>query len=157
MNARFLFPHYLKRVGIFIAVPFTILEIIPNNMVNLNFSIDITSFSKKYSWVTTDNLLILINDVHIIGTIIGLMLIAFSKEKIEDEYVSTLRLESLQWSIYFNFALLILFTILINGFDFYTVSIYNMFTPLIFFILRFNYILHFKSYTNELERGGQND
>ena len=34
--------------------------------------------------------------------IVGLLLIAFSKEKIEDEQIGRLRLESLQWSICFR-------------------------------------------------------
>lgn len=139
------------------SVPFIFLGICLSGVIDVNLSIDITSFSENYLSISSNSFEILINDIVIVGTIISLMLIAFSKEKMEDEYVSTLRLESLQWAIYCNFALLIIFTVLINGIDFFTISIYNMFTPLFFFILRFNYLLHFKSYESELKKGGLHD
>jgi hypothetical protein len=143
MKARFLFPHYLKRIGIVVVIPFIVLGFM--SMYN-DFSfeflfLDYQWFRKTQSDHTGNNLT---NELAIIGVIIGLTLVAFSKEKFEDEYVSTLRLESLQWSMYLHFGLLILFTVLIYGSGFYTVMIYNMFTPLIIFILRFNYLLYIK-------------
>ena len=85
------------------------------------------------------------DEIAAIGSIVGLLFIAFSKVKVEDEYVSKIRLESLQWAIYFNFVLLILATIFVHGMLYFQVIIFNMFTPLIFFIVRFYYILFIKN------------
>ncbi|MFN3488148.1 MAG: hypothetical protein ACK4YV_03405, partial [Emticicia sp.] len=85
------------------------------------------------------------DEIAVIGSIVGLLLIAFSKVKVEDEYVSQIRLESLQWAIYLNFALLIIATLLVYGLAYYMVAIYNMVTPLLFFVIRFHYILFFKN------------
>lgn len=68
-------------------------------------------------------------------------MIAFSKEKNEDEYIATVRLESLQWGIYINYGLLAILTWCFYGFDYLGIMIYNMFTPLVFFILRFHYVI----------------
>lgn len=75
-----------------------------------------------------------------IAIITGGLLIGFSKEKIEDEFIYKLRKDSLAWSIIFNY-LLLLFTILfIYDLTFFHVLVFNMFTPLIFFICRFNFL-----------------
>ena len=145
MKARFLFPHNFKRIGILLSIPFTILGLL---CLYKDFSFHFLVFNKPLFFsLGHDNFLgdfDLTNEFAIIGTILGLILISFSKEKLEDEYVATLRLESLQWSMYVNFALLIFSTLLIYGENYYTVTIYNMFTPLIIFILRFNYLLYIK-------------
>lgn len=80
----------------------------------------------------------------LIGTlfIIGGLLIAFSKEKEEDEFIANLRLSSFQWAVFINYILLLLGFILVYGIDFLTVITYNVFTILILFILRFNYLLY---------------
>lgn len=73
--------------------------------------------------------------------ILGAMMVGFSKEKKEDEYVANLRLSSLMWAVWVNYVLLLLSFIFIYGMGFFHVMIYNMFTVLIIFIGRFNIIL----------------
>lgn len=80
--------------------------------------------------------------------IIGGLLVGFSKEKIEDEFIHKLRHESLVWAIILNYIILFLTVIFIYEGDFFTVLVYNMFTPLIFFIVRFNF-LKLKSNSDE--------
>ncbi len=72
----------------------------------------------------------------------GLFLIAFSKEKIEDEQISQLRLDSLRWSIYLNYALLILSVVLTNGVNFIDILRLNVWLPLLFFIIRFRWVIY---------------
>lgn len=72
----------------------------------------------------------------------GLFLIAFSKEKIEDEQISQLRLDSLRWSIYLNYALLILSLIFTNGVNFIDMLRLNLWMPLVFFIIRFRWVIY---------------
>ncbi|GAB3331880.1 hypothetical protein GCM10027299_37920 [Larkinella ripae] len=83
------------------------------------------------------NLINLTDEAAAIGIIIGLLLIAFSKEKVEDEMISRLRLESLQWAVYINYMVLGALILIVHGGLFLEVMMYNMFTVLIVFIIRF--------------------
>jgi hypothetical protein len=67
-----------------------------------------------------------------------------------------MRLESLQWAIYGNTLILVLCIAFIHGFLFLDVMIYNMFTPLLIFVLRFHWLLVWKE-VRELKRqeGGE--
>ena len=82
---------------------------------------------------------------------VSLIMIAFSEEKLEDEWVSKVRLESLQWSIYANYILLIAAILFVYDMYFFQALIYNMYTILIFFILRFYYVLRVKFNPNRVE------
>lgn len=77
-----------------------------------------------------------------LALIIGGLLVAFSKEKIEDEFITNLRLSSLLWAVLINYILLALAFLFIYGFSFFDVMVFNMFTVLVIFIARFNYILY---------------
>ncbi len=74
--------------------------------------------------------------------IIGGLMVGFSKEKIEDEFISKIRLSSLKWAILINYGILLFATLFFYHTNFMSVMIYNMFTPLIIFIVRFNYIVY---------------
>ena len=80
--------------------------------------------------------------------IIGGILVVFTKEKVEDEFIHKLRHESLVWAIILNYVILLLTIVLVYEMNFFTVLVYNMFTPIIFFIIRF-YFLKFKSNSDE--------
>lgn len=69
--------------------------------------------------------------------ILGLLMVAFSREKAEDEYVTKLRASSLVWAIIANYVLLLLFTLLVYDLDYVYVLIVNLFTPLLLYILKF--------------------
>ena len=164
MKSKFLFPNRYKKIGWALAIPclvlglfcqygcfeFSFLEVsLPfkypftdtfdfSNVSSNNDSYTLSGFKEVHTHFNfTDELAT-------IGLIIGLLFVAFAKEKLEDEYVQKVRLESLQWAIYFNFGFLILATIFVHGGFYFDITIYNMFTPLLIFIIRFYYILHLK-------------
>ena len=83
-----------------------------------------------------------------LAIIIGGLIVGFSKEKIEDEFIYKLRKDSLVWALLFNYMVLVFAILFIYDFTFFDVLVFNMFTPLIFFIVRFNFLKH-KSGTNE--------
>ena len=70
--------------------------------------------------------------------IIGGLLVGFTKEKVEDEYIYKLRTESLVWAIIFNYILLLFTIVFVYDMTFFNVLIFNVFTPLLFFVFRFN-------------------
>lgn len=75
-----------------------------------------------------------------IAIIIGGLLVGFSKEKIEDEFIYKLRKDSLVWAILVNYSILLLAVLFVYDFTFFDVLVFNMFTPLVFFVLRFNFL-----------------
>ncbi len=79
-----------------------------------------------------------------IVTFISLFMIAFSRLKQEDEYVSYVRLRALQLSVYINYIILLIASLLFFGLTFLAVMQINLFTILILFILIFNYNLYLK-------------
>lgn len=148
MKTKWLFPHKYRLLGWFIFVPATILGLA--NMYDdfngswlvangLNDPLTITSGQSVSHIVNIQNLT---DELAAIGVIIGLLLIAFSQEKVEDEMISQLRLEALQWSIYANYIILLIAIITIYETAFFNVMIYNMFTVLIIFLLRFRFSVY---------------
>jgi hypothetical protein len=148
MKTKYLFPNSFKLIGWLITIPSLIFGLI-YLFTDGNFTLNFLTFRlrapdpegivfNEYEDFTNELLAILL--------IIGLNLVAFSKEKIEDEWVAKTRLESLQWGVYFNSLVLILSIAFIYGPDFLDVMTFNMFTVLIFFIIRFHYIIYIKPF-----------
>lgn len=82
--------------------------------------------------------------------LVGGILVAFSIEKMEDEFIAHIRLESLVWATYVNYGLLLLAILFVYGGAFLTVMIVNMFTLLIFFIVRFHIALYQANHSYQL-------
>jgi len=95
------------------------------------------------SMADSDSVLFSAPHLYFIGTtlmvLVGLFLVAFSMEKIEDEQIVQLRLDSLRWAIYLNYAIL-LFSLVFSG-DSRHILMLNIWLPLLFFILRFQWVL----------------
>jgi cation transport ATPase len=132
MKTRFLFPYWCRYLGwllIIIHIPVMVLKKIEvgNTYKGYNTGVNTGLFSP-------DHLFFIATAVFMA---IGLFLVAFSKEKIEDEQISQLRLDSLQWAIYFNYLLLIITLILSK--DGAHILFLNMLIPLAFFIIRFRW------------------
>ncbi|MFT5215003.1 MAG: hypothetical protein ACI83H_000109 [Glaciecola sp.] len=82
----------------------------------------------------------IVDELIALSIIIGGLLVGFSREKLEDEFIYKLRKDSLFWAIIFNYIVLIFTVIFIYDFTFFDVLVFNMFTPLLFFIIRFNFL-----------------
>ena len=147
MSNKLLFPNSFKKIGWILFIPAFLLTIISN--LGINFP----EFNgKAFAFISGQLLgqtqIFKLIEVNLLPTIIGIcfiaggILVAFSKVKEEDEYISELRLSSLLWAVYVNYALLLLAFIFIYNMSFLTVMMYNMFTILIFFIIRFHFILY---------------
>ncbi|MFT4093097.1 MAG: hypothetical protein QM640_05605 [Niabella sp.] len=157
MLYKLLLPNKYKKAGWFILVPATILGIILmltdfegmplNAKVFAVFNNEILGKSQSFRFIYAN----VTNTVEGVLFIIGALLVGFSKEKNEDEFISNLRLSSLLWAVLVNYVLLIFSFLFIYGTAFLNVMLYNMFTVLIIFIVRFNYVLYrnSKSMSNE--------
>lgn len=147
MTQLLLLPHNYKRIGWIILVPVLIIHILTiTELIDVDtwtapvFAIyhdDFLSESHSWSIIKTPILQTLMGVLFIIGA----LMVGFSKEKIEDEYIAQLRMNALIWAVVINYILLILAFIFIYGTPFLNIMIYNMFTILIIFIIRFHYLL----------------
>lgn len=72
----------------------------------------------------------------------GLLFVAFSKEKTEDEYIAKLRGDSLIWAVIVNAVLMIALSVTVFGGWFMWVSFFNLYTTLVLFIIKFHLALH---------------
>lgn len=106
----------------------TVLSIIPDQLFNQQW------FELKQANTTIT--------VAGVGFIAACLLIGFSAEKQEDEYVARVRLQSLQWAVLVNYILLIVCFLVIYDVAFLQIMIYNMFTVLLFYLFRFHFVLY---------------
>ena len=137
MKNRYLFPHSCRMYGWVLLFPFLALGV---SILYFDFSFPFlelkTSRDSLFSEIN------LTDEIAALGLITSLLLIGFSKEKIEDEQIAQLRLDSLQWSVYFNYMVLAAAIVFIHGMAFLDAMVYNMFTLLIFFIIRFRWAVN---------------
>ena len=148
MKTNYLFPNHFKKIGWLLFIPGILLGIvylIYQSDISL-FDIKVFAIAEKVIFNDADFFTIsennVLDEISSILLIIGALLIAFSKEKTEDEFISKIRLESLVWATYINYAILILAIIFVYDMTFFWVLVFNMFTLLVFFLIRFNWALY---------------
>ena len=145
MKLNYLFPHRFKRIGLMILIPFILLGLY---IINYDVEPEIFDFNvpavfvdeimgEKFVFGMTENNIL--NEIVGVVLILSFLMVAFSKEKQEDELIAKIRLDSLVWATYENYGVLLLSMIFIYGMSFFWVMIFNMFTILLFFIVRFNW------------------
>lgn len=150
MLTKFLLPNKLKSLGWIIAIPAFILMILN---LQFGFTFPFLDYAEKgLKHISFDNGFLFniqynnfTDEAGGVLLMIGLLLIAFSKEKDEDEMISKLRLESLLWAVLINSVLIILSIIFFYSELFLKVMAYNICTTLILFIARFNLTIYFES------------
>jgi hypothetical protein len=145
MLKQILLPNQFKLIGWILLIPSAILgfflmltdlesKLTIKSKVFALYNDEILGDKNHFGIISTDITITLVGVVFILGA----MMVGFSKEKHEDEYIAKLRLSSLMWAVWVNYVLLLLSFIFIYGMGFFHVMIYNMFTVLIIFIGRFN-------------------
>ena len=82
-----------------------------------------------------------INNIAIIGTILGSILVTCSREEVEDEMITAIRHNSLLIALYVNYGLMILAALVFYDLDFLTVMIYGVFSILLIFLVVLRYKL----------------
>lgn len=135
MNSKLLLPNKYKRIGLILLIPSFILFAF-SQFADRNWKWLNTGRGKEF-WEFLMDL-----QVELIGVAIaGLLIIAFAREKQEDEYINSVRLESLQWAVLINYLFLIAATFTVEGLNFIDIMGYNMLTVLVIFIIRFHLVL----------------
>ncbi len=152
MKTQYLLPNKFKKIGWLIFIPVSLLGIswlifeplFEPKLELLEFNV----FALVSGGILNDTYVFQVIENNILDEFIGVLFIissifiAFSKEKTEDEFIAMIRLESLVWATYINYGVLILALIFVYDIPFFWVLVFNMFTTLIFFIIRYNWALN---------------
>ncbi len=154
MKTKFLFPSTYKKWGWIILIPAAILGVIDlfietqpaffNWTVPALYKAEFMGKTTYFGWVENN----VLNEILAVLVIMGSLLVAFSKQQYEDEFIAKTRLESLVWATYVNYIVLLVAILFVYDIGFLWVMIFNMFTILIFFIIRFHWQI-FKMKTSE--------
>lgn len=150
MKNSYLFPAYFKKIGWCMfpfMLAFSIYVLYIKN--GLNWDVSMWAFVSDSRWLETSDskwfgtsVQDISDEIAFTGMTVSLLFIAFAKRKDEDEYISRIRLESLVWAVIANYAILTAATWLVYGFPYFNVMLYNMFTILILFIVKFQLALY---------------
>lgn len=127
MKPLFLFPYWCRYLGYILVVVHIPIVLYKNEIGFDMHGADAGIFNSRHVFFMLTTLLMAI----------GLFIAAFSKEKIEDEQIMQLRLDSLQWAVYVNFLFLIIS--LVFSTDTEHILFLNLLVPLVFFIIRFRW------------------
>ena len=147
MQTKYLFHAKYRIIGWFVFIPATILGLIRLILEWEPAFLDVNVFgifideivvfgnnNKKLAGLTENNIF---NEILGILIILSGLLVAFSRERDEDELITKIRLESLVWATYWNYGILIVAFIFLYDLTFFWAMVFNMFTILYLFIIRF--------------------
>jgi len=154
MKTKLLFPYRYKWIGAAIFVPAFILGFaylffdFEIGFLTVNMKGWMMIFDKDDLFRTSGNNLT--DEIALTFTVIGLLLIAFSRERTEDEFIQKIRLESFQWAVLVSYILLIACTWLIYGSSFFIAMVANLLAVLIIFNIRFHWLMMKNSPKKEL-------
>jgi len=148
MKTKLLLPNKFKTPGWIMLIPATLFGLyiifsdfefdFLNARVFTFYSNEILGKSVTMGFIKTNLTLTVTGIIFIISA----FFVAFSREKREDEFIARIRLESLLWATYINYGILLFCFLFFYDFGFFYVMIFNMFTILVIFIIRFQYLLH---------------
>ena len=98
---------------------------------------------KGFGWIENG----LGDEIFTLLIIVSGLINSFSKEKIEDELISRIRLESLSLSVFISFGLIIISTFLVFNINYMYVLVFNLFLIILLFnlILKFRLFKHYNS------------
>lgn len=149
MKDNYLLSHRCATIGWCIFIPMFIVGILRLSDVSFidDNTISFTTFGMgeaflgngfTTSWGKTG----MLDEITLCLLLASLFMIAFAKEKQEDEYIEHLRLSSLVWSLRIQTILMIICTWFVFGITFLVLMEVFMISMFIIFILRFKYLLY---------------
>jgi L-asparagine transporter-like permease len=139
MRQNLLLPHSFKTIGWIILVPSLVLGITmviglfdPEKLLR---ALNLSKIAPKDIFVTATEQWS--NTILIIGIVIGVLFTACSREKIEDELTSQIRLRSLMLVLYIYFVAVILITLLVYGLGYIMWMTYSVLGFMLLFLAIF--------------------
>ena len=112
MKTTLLLPNGFKKIGWVIFIPTFLL------------GCSICFFNENFDrWLLPETVM---NNIAIIGTVVGALCIGFSREKIEDEMIQRIRLNALMAAMWINYGLLIAVSLVVYDLKYITVMACSM-------------------------------
>lgn len=151
MKKTYLLPTYFRKIGLVLTVLVLLCYCFDLDCSYHTYSLFGDSsdiFNAKWFCKTKTSL---VTTVYPVLLIIGLSFIAFSRNKVEDEYIVKIREQAFVWSMFVDYVFVILITLFIYGPMYISLSLYDIYIFLVVFICRFNYKMYKfkKTYRNE--------
>ena len=115
-----------------------VFSLFPSEMVVTGPGSENVIGSRGFTWIENGFLDEIFTFIIIVSGIVN----SFSKEKVEDELISRIRMESLVLSLYINYGLLILSNFFIYELSYFYVMVVHLFSILLLFNLIFKYRLY---------------
>lgn len=149
MTKNYLFPARFQKFGWMLLVPFGIMFLLFMGFfesVGIQWNTSVlaiidgglgTGGGQYFTFIKND----IFDEVTFVGLIVSLILIAFSKEKDEDEFISQIRLNSLVWALLINYGILIFAELFIYGTAFLPILYQNLILILVLFVIKFRIAL----------------
>lgn len=122
----FLFPHCFRRIGWIVLLSTLLLGIL------------LLCGALSISGILETSL----NDTAIIGIALGSIFVSCSRELIEDEMTSAIRLKALLTSLYTYVVFLIIWTLAVNGIAYIYIMAAGLVMLPLMFVVRFRYEMH---------------
>ncbi len=146
MKKSFLLPHRYMKIGIIMFIPFFImccmellLEVAPQIKVTMPY---IYNDFERLKWFGVAQGEDIFGEIWMLGLFLSLLFMALSKEKVEDEMLMQIRLQSMLFALWCTSALFVFETLFIFGLA-YGISLWALFFVfLLIFILKFRYELY---------------
>ncbi|REG94611.1 hypothetical protein [Algoriphagus antarcticus] len=139
MLTKILLPHRFQKIGWLLFLPAVTLAFM-TMFIEFEFSwLQINGVRESGLFESTDENLT--NEVALVSLFLSLFFIAFSKEKLEDEYIQKIRLDSILFSCYGYFLLNVIGAVLFYGVEYFSFVMFNMFSIPVLFIVRFRWIM----------------
>jgi hypothetical protein len=153
MKNTLMLPHRYKTFGLLLLIPALVLGI-GVLFFSWQWSFLDVNLPKWFPWVSselfnpiTNNLT---DEITLSLAMIALLILCFSSEKVEDEFIRHTRLQSLQWAVLIHYIITLAATWLIYNEGFWYVMLLGMLTIPVIFLARFHWIL----YRNQLREDG---
>ena len=150
----YLFSNKLKKISgviFYLSIPIG-LFLLWNDRIQDVFVVNVFSIF-SYEWIGSERTGFgwiengLGDEIFTLLIIVSGLINSFSKEKIEDELISRIRLESLSLSVFISFGLIIISTFLVFDINYMYVLVFNLFLIILLFnlILKFRLFKHYNS------------
>lgn len=146
MTRNYLFPARFKKLGWMLLIPFGVaLILFGTELLKCKLELTVFAFIRQqigetefFKFIKND----VTDEIIFIGLIVSLLMISFSRENDEDEFITQLRANSLIWALLVSYAILIVGILFIYEFMFLYFLYINMILILVLYVVKFNLTLY---------------
>ncbi|MDR0811142.1 MAG: hypothetical protein LBN23_02545 [Paludibacter sp.] len=146
MKKQFLLPHKCKFIGLGVLALGLVMFFFKSDFWEHLLTFDISQ-NPYFMWAYGGEIenvgtsIVFTYTIQILLIVGGGLLTMFAKEKIEDEYTTSIRLQAIMLSVLVNYIIILLTDIFLYGTAFLYVMTYNFYTVIILYVIIFNVLL----------------